>query len=202
VRWCVVSDHEHEPEGASARERLLSAALQTLFERGYRGATSREIARAARVNEVTLFRLFSTKDDLLAAALVERAETDRDLVAAPTGQLEADLEQLARTMLDAIREGGHVLIRLLPEVARLPAEQQKIVREALNGTQEAFAALFRHYQGLGELATDIGDRAWTVFVGPLLIAGLQADLQQEPLELDVPRHVQLFLHGCGVEQKP
>jgi AcrR family transcriptional regulator len=54
-----------------AREALLEAALKVFADVGTRGATTRRIAQVADVNEVTLFRHFKSKDDLLHAALQE-----------------------------------------------------------------------------------------------------------------------------------
>jgi AcrR family transcriptional regulator len=66
------------------RQALLRAAVTVFAETGTRGATTRRIAQEAGVNEVTLFRHFRSKDDLLAAALeafarqaVQRALPDR-----------------------------------------------------------------------------------------------------------------------------
>jgi AcrR family transcriptional regulator len=60
------------------RAALLEAAVKVFGEAGVRGATTRRIAHEAGVNEVTLFRHFRSKDDLLEAALkefVRRIET-------------------------------------------------------------------------------------------------------------------------------
>lgn len=51
------------------RSALLDAAITTFAESGSRGATTRRIAQQAGVNEVTLFRHFRSKDDLIHAAL-------------------------------------------------------------------------------------------------------------------------------------
>jgi AcrR family transcriptional regulator len=51
------------------REALLRAAIKVFAETGTRGATTRRIAQEAEVNEVTLFRHFKSKDDLLRAAV-------------------------------------------------------------------------------------------------------------------------------------
>ncbi|MBV8226289.1 MAG: helix-turn-helix transcriptional regulator, partial [Verrucomicrobia bacterium] len=58
--------------GSSAdrtRQRILDAALHTFSKDGIRGATTRKIAQKARVNEVTLFRHFRSKEQLLGAVL-------------------------------------------------------------------------------------------------------------------------------------
>ena len=51
----------------STRERLLDAALRVCARRGLHGATTREIADEAEVNEVTLFRHFGSKEKLIVA---------------------------------------------------------------------------------------------------------------------------------------
>jgi AcrR family transcriptional regulator len=53
------------------RDALIDAALKVFADVGTRGATTRRIAQQADVNEVTLFRHFKSKDDLLHAALQE-----------------------------------------------------------------------------------------------------------------------------------
>ncbi|MBA2243371.1 MAG: helix-turn-helix transcriptional regulator, partial [Gemmatimonadetes bacterium] len=51
------------------REKVLSAAVRVFAEVGSRGATTRRIAAAAGVNEVTLFRHFGSKEALMREAL-------------------------------------------------------------------------------------------------------------------------------------
>jgi AcrR family transcriptional regulator len=51
------------------REALLRAAIKVFAETGTRGATTRRIAQEAAVNEVTLFRHFKSKDELLREAV-------------------------------------------------------------------------------------------------------------------------------------
>jgi AcrR family transcriptional regulator len=51
------------------RQRLFAAATETLNRRGIQGATTREIARRAGVHEITLFRHFKSKEQLLRAML-------------------------------------------------------------------------------------------------------------------------------------
>jgi TetR/AcrR family transcriptional regulator len=60
--------------GPDARERVLQAAAECFALRGFRGASTRELARRARVSEVTLFRLFKTKQDLYLKVLDEKLE--------------------------------------------------------------------------------------------------------------------------------
>jgi AcrR family transcriptional regulator len=82
------------------RERILTATREVIGRKGKRGATTREIADVAGVNEATLFRHFGTKEALLVACAqhfcghLELA----GVAAARTGDLAEDLLALARLM--------------------------------------------------------------------------------------------------------
>src|SRR5262249_33862027 len=56
---------------ADVRSRSLSAAVALFAERGYRDATTREIASRAEVAEQVIFRIYPTKQALFDAAVVE-----------------------------------------------------------------------------------------------------------------------------------
>ena len=58
-------------EEKTTEERLLCAAREVYSREGIGKATTREIAKVAGVNEVTLFRKFQSKQGLLAAVLEE-----------------------------------------------------------------------------------------------------------------------------------
>ena len=52
--------------------RIIAAAVQLFARQGYKGTSTRDISRLARVNEVTLFRYFPRKTQLFAAAAESR----------------------------------------------------------------------------------------------------------------------------------
>jgi AcrR family transcriptional regulator len=190
---------EDQGHNSSTRDRLVAAALEVLLERGYRGATSRVIAQTAGVNEVTLFRLFSTRDHLLATAAIRGIEADQELAPEPTGDLEADLEGLAEAVSGAQR--SLLLLKLWPEIRRLPEQHRTVVLEAVDTTQRAFERFFGYYQERGDLSAETGHEAWAIFAGPMLTISLRAELRQEALQWDPKRHVRLFLQGCGTRRE-
>lgn len=51
------------------RTKLMQAAIDLMAERGYRGVSTKEIAAAAGVSEMTLFRNFGSKQTLLDKAV-------------------------------------------------------------------------------------------------------------------------------------
>ena len=56
------------------RTELLKAAAAVFAQHGSRGSTTRRIAEAAGVNEVTLFRYFGSKEALLQEAIAHSAD--------------------------------------------------------------------------------------------------------------------------------
>jgi AcrR family transcriptional regulator len=82
------------------RERIIVAAREVIGRKGKRGATTREIADVAGVNEATLFRHFGTKEALLVATAQHFCGYMQlaDIAAQCTGEIAGDLLILARTM--------------------------------------------------------------------------------------------------------
>jgi TetR/AcrR family transcriptional regulator len=57
------------PQGDDVRARILDAAEHVFSERGYAGATTREIAERARIGKRMLFYYFPSKDSVYRAVL-------------------------------------------------------------------------------------------------------------------------------------
>src|SRR5476649_2419945 len=55
--------------GDARREQILQTAVDLFSQRGFKGTTTKEIARAAGVSEAMVFRHFATKDELYGAIL-------------------------------------------------------------------------------------------------------------------------------------
>lgn len=51
------------------RKQILSAAINVFVEKGYNGATTLEIAKAADISEVTLFRHFKSKKEIYSSSI-------------------------------------------------------------------------------------------------------------------------------------
>lgn len=60
---------KNKSSASDTRSRILEAALNCFSENGFHGSTTKIIARRAKVNEVTLFRLFGSKTDLFREVL-------------------------------------------------------------------------------------------------------------------------------------
>jgi AcrR family transcriptional regulator len=94
-------------ETAQRRRRLLAAATELAAEGGYDAVQMRDVAARAEVALGTLYRHYSSKDQLLLAALAEQAATLRDRLHSrpPRGATPAD------RVADALRRACRALER-------------------------------------------------------------------------------------------
>jgi AcrR family transcriptional regulator len=99
------------------RRRLLDAAAAVFAERGLDASTA-EIARRAGVGQGTVFRRFPTKDDLVAAIVVDRL-----------GEITTTAAGL---LADPPRNGG--VLAFMAELARIHVRDRGLI-EAVNGTR-------------------------------------------------------------------
>jgi len=106
--------------GGERREQIVRVAMRLFSERGFRGTTTKEIARAASVSEAIIFRHFATKEELYAAILDMKAcagnmsqlrETFAESV--KRGDDRAVFESVALTMLQHHEEDAEFLRLLL-----------------------------------------------------------------------------------------
>ena len=105
------------------RCRILAAAARVYAEFGFRGATTRRIALAAGVNEVTLFRTFGSKETLIEEALrfhaVTESESARALPDAPADP-ERELTAWATAQLTDLATHRALIRKTLSELEERP----------------------------------------------------------------------------------
>ena len=82
----------------NAEQRILEAALKVFASEGYTGATTRKIAEEANVAEVTLFRKFKSKENLLKEVLNNNRTVFSSLDLLFQVQKDVDLETELRIL--------------------------------------------------------------------------------------------------------
>lgn len=178
-----------------ADEDILNATLAVVAREGYAGATTRQIAAEAGINEVTLFRRFGSKKNLLMAAIAHEAATYRAEDVGYTGDLEADLSRLVDFYGSLMRRRGHVIIMLAAEGQRQP-ELLDVLRDPVVVFERARRVLER-YQKDGVLVAESPGEAFAALVGPLFLDTVLALIVPETPagQPDTARLVALFLDG-------
>ncbi len=133
-----------ETSQENTRQRIISAALQLFGQAGYAEATTRRIAKAAGINEVTLFRHFGSKKGLLMACLEAfnaggfAARFEAEL----TGSYPDDILHMAHLQMQDTAANFEVLRLLLCDARHIPE-----LREALMaGGRGNLARLGRYFQ--------------------------------------------------------
>ena len=100
-------------ETAARKERILAAATALAAEGGYDAVQMRDVAADAEVALGTLYRHYSSKDQLLLSAMAEQAATLRDRLVARPAQGATPAARVA----DVLRRASRALERQ-PEVTR------------------------------------------------------------------------------------
>lgn len=187
----------------NVKDQLLEAAAQVYAESGYHGATTRRIASAAGVNEITLFRHFGTKDVLLREALVRcHAEGELDLPEDPQDPLR-ELTDWSRSHLAHLHERARLIRTCLGEFAERPELVMPEISCPARAARELTAYLERlKARGLA-LASADGPAAAALLLGALFADAIGRDIVPDlyatPPEEAASRYVALFLRGIGVE---
>lgn len=183
-----------EDTSTDSKTKLRQAALDLIAEQGFKGATTRKIAERAGVNEVTLFRLFGNKLNLVIEAVTSAAHGFQKIVAKPSGDLEADLETLATSYHAFVMLNKGAVVRLIPEIGS-NGKFGKLAQPVLKKTVSKVVGLFEHYQELGLLCADEAENLALAFLGPLIARALLADVFESDMNFDSQRYVKLYLEG-------
>ncbi len=191
---------------ALTRTRLIEAASQVFASLGVQGATTREIARVAGVNEVTLFRHFTSKEQLLGAVIENALVLQTEALAHPqawTQDLRIDLKryaQLYNTMLEAYED----LIRtFIGEAKRHPEAARQVIQEAAKPLGEKLVAYLQSSQTRGIVRADVDPfPAVDMFTG-MLLAGMlcrSAKFNQSNYSCEdyIETCVDIFVRGISI----
>lgn len=183
-------------ESDPTKAAILRAGLELLAEKGYKGAITREIATRAGISEVTLFRHYKSKHELMREAINNIAPPIEQILPPITGNLKADLSQFVGNINGLIEANKGLVIRLLPELLRHPElhgdGQPKGFMRAFGGG----GAFLAHYQQAGLLhKNELPEQMVLALVGPLMARVLLAGAWGLMLPIDLEAYVQGFLEG-------
>jgi AcrR family transcriptional regulator len=140
------------------RERLLSAAARTFSRDGLRGATTREIAREAGVNEVTLFRHFKSKEQLLRAVLERGLASELALMENHSSwkeNLRESMESYARHYYSHMEKKEGLARAFLAEAQALPQSMQTMIADVIRPVRERLVSILADAQRAGVVRNDV-----------------------------------------------
>src|SRR5213083_2121512 len=100
--------------------RILAAAARVYAQHGFRGATTRLIAAEAGVNEVTLFRTFGSKAQLLQAMLSSHTSATSVPVIVDMVNPRGALIEWCKSVLQHLRSHAHIIRKTIAEASERP----------------------------------------------------------------------------------
>lgn len=182
------------------REKILKAALELFSEKGFAAVGTRSIAQQAGVNEVTLFRLFGSKQALFIAAfrrfIIQPSE--EYLLADIRHDLEYDLHMIGRRFVELFGNNDRFVRMSFKEIGQFeeidgvlrgqPGRMKALVRGYLREMKDR-GAFHGEPDELSEILGDI------LFSLALHYAALGDRAGAAGLERTVDRFLDIFIEG-------
>lgn len=138
-----------------ARDRLLEAAARIYARHGLAGATTRAIAEEAGVNEVTLFRIFESKQRLLDAVVRAHFTTDTAVVSLSRsrsqGNLRVELIDCARRYDERVQENLALIRTMIGEIHRHGNNERRVYESLFRPLRDAMVERLTEAQNRREL---------------------------------------------------
>lgn len=141
------------------RQRILDAAAMVFARDGLDGATTRTIAVEAGVNEVTLFRVFGSKEKLLSAVLGRTFNAAqggaRPALPQPTGDLRKNLTHFATLYESLLRQNLLLMRTLVGEIHRHKTQERKFAEGIFRPLRMELISRLRQEQEQGNVRSDV-----------------------------------------------
>ena len=158
------------PRSAQAHKAILDAALELLAQEGFQGLSIEDIAARAGVGKTTIYRRWSSKDELVIDAI---HEIQVDLTTVDTGNFRNDLVILFKAANRGIMTHPllpQLVLRLISEFQANPEIFQVFLTQLLIPRIQRFMYMVEQAQARGEIRRDID---WTLalelITGPIFI---------------------------------
>lgn len=157
------------PRSARSHQAILDATLELFAEVGFQGLTIEGVAERAGVGKTTIYRRWSSKEDLIKDA-VNQVRIEADI--SDTGNIRNDLLHLLKVGMEV--RGKTPLLeklfsRLMAEVKTNPEFAQFFYQHLLVSRIDQSIGMIRRAQARGALRPDLDPMlVLTLIGGPLL----------------------------------
>ncbi len=186
------------------REIILDAAARVYSQHGFRGSTTRRIAEAAAVNEVTIFRYFGSKAALLQEAVkgVDVGGGIHSLPAEPADPLN-ELSLWSAMLIDQLSGCRAVFRKCMSEIEERP-ELAARAAEAPTGATRELCSYFGQLKVRGFTTRDFeASAAAAMLIGSLfhdsMGRDMMPDIYPKPASEAPARYAELILRAIGVD---
>jgi AcrR family transcriptional regulator len=213
----MAADLQNEPRSARKRKAILDAATTVFLRGGYRGTSMDEIAALAGVSKQTVYKHFADKERLFAEIVTTTVDEVSEPVhnevlnLADSGDVEADLRDLARRQIAAVMQPRLLQLRrlVIGEAARFPELGRTFFEHGPGRTLEALATAFERLAERGALQLDDSREAaahfnWLIMSSPLnqaMLLGRDDPPPARELERVADAGVRVFLAAYGARRR-
>jgi len=187
------------------RDEILAAAAHVFAQHGFRGSTTRRIADTAGCNEITLFRQFGSKEELIRQAMQHCSQFAGftplpDVAVDPEKELTAWSESFIRHL----RLQSSIIRKTMSEIEERPEMSEmasSVPKQASTDLCEYLGALKR--QGFITEKFDAKTAA-AMLMGSLFADAVGRGMMPEvypPADKAAHMYTQLLLRALGVENR-
>ncbi len=194
------------PRSVQTRARLLKAATEVFANAGVTGATTREIARVAGVNEVALFRHFQSQEQLLAAVVQQVMALQAEALAHQdewTQNLYIDLTHYAWLFNSMLEEYEDLIRTFIGEAKRHPEAARHVILEAAQPLREKLITYLRSHQEGSTVRPDLDPKLSVDMFKGMLLSGMLRRSSAVLLGYSCDRYmetcVDLFVRGVNTQ---
>lgn len=175
---------------------IFNAVIRVVVERGYEGATTQKIAWEAGVSEMTLFRKFESKAQLVVSAFMVVIDSmGFEEIIYYSGDLVEDLSRVVDHYQRMVEEYGPFMAVLLAEIPRYP-ELAGLLEKPFSVVRK-IGEMVARYQDEGKLRQEPPLHVVASLMGPLIYSVMMQDAfpDDDLLPVNPSHHVTLFLEG-------
>jgi len=176
--------------------------MRVFAREGVSGATTREIARLAKVNEVTLFRSFKNKNELLRQVIIQHSQRSVHIFADAPLKTKADLRRTVHTYAESyvrrLHEKEDFVRTFLGELNRHLQLCRRLFVESVKPTRQKFIQYLQAAQKNRLVRRDLDtSTAVDALTGMLLSGVIRRPLTDSvyPNKRYVKTSVEIFLKG-------
>jgi AcrR family transcriptional regulator len=185
------------PRSPEADRAILDAAIDLFVEEGYEGMSIEGVAARAGVGKTTIYRRWSSKEELIVAAIDELIFEVEPL---DTGSLRRDLVDLI-TQLQVVMSSsraGEVFPRMVPHVAAGTPLGRIYLQRVIGPRFELLRSILARAAERGEVPADVdAELVRGLLIGPIIIWKLTGGLTKRGARPRAEAIVDAVLRGLG-----
>lgn len=149
------------PRSAQAHKAILNSALELLAEEGFQGLSIEEVAARAGVGKTTIYRRWSSKEELVIDA-INAVQVDLSMV--DTGNFRNDLVTLFKTAYQSMMARPlleQLVVKIIGEYQTNPEIFRVFITQLLVPRFQQFRHMVEQAQARDEIRRDID---WTLVI--------------------------------------